>query len=424
MKFETKLKETEIGKIPEDWAIVRFGDYIEIRHGHQFRHYDFKKNGIKVFKISQIKNDKSIDVSDCSYIDESRIKEFKDIVIEKDDILMALTGATIGKIAKVREDFGIILQNYRVGRFLPLTDKKVSKDFLYYFLCSEAFLRQMFARITQSAQPNIGKEELNNIFFPLPELSEQISIAFILSTLDEKIELNRKMNKTLEKIAQAIFKHWFVDFKFPNENAKPYKSSGGEMVFNGEVGKDIPQGWKIRRLRDLFKFVKGKKPLDISEKHKENYQSQILIETLNGKEPVFANPDGMVFANKKWPIMVMDGASSGRIEIGFKGILGSTLALLKINNEKFGNLVYYFLKDKEGDINQNTTGTAIPHTDKNKVYNYDISLPENDFLIRKFQNETAIIINKIQMNNIQIKSLQRTRDALLPKLMSGEVRVN
>jgi type I restriction enzyme S subunit len=141
MEDKTKFKQTEIGRIPEDWEVVRFGDYIELRHGHQFRHYDFVENGIKVFKITQIREDGGIDVSDCSYVDESRIKEFKDIVIGKGDILMALTGATIGKIAKVREDLGIILQNYRVGRFLPLNYKKVSKDFLYYFLCSEAFFK-------------------------------------------------------------------------------------------------------------------------------------------------------------------------------------------------------------------------------------------------------------------------------------------
>jgi len=88
------------------------------------------------------------------------------------------------------------------------------------------------------------------------------------------------------------------------------------------------------------------------------------------------------------------------------------------------DIVYYFLKTKEEDINKNTTGTSIPHTDKNKVYNYEVSLPENNNLANRFQKETSIIISKITLNKEKIRLLQKTRDLLLPKLMSGEIGVN
>ena len=168
MNQKSKFKETEIGMIPEDWEVVKFRDYVELRHGYQFRQYDFTKGGIKVFKITQIKGDGSIDLSDCSFIDGSRVDEFRGIILKKGDILMALTGATIGKIARFKEEKEIYLQNYRVGNFIPLNENNLSKDFLYFFLCSNLFLNQMFARITQSAQQNIGKEEINNMVLILP----------------------------------------------------------------------------------------------------------------------------------------------------------------------------------------------------------------------------------------------------------------
>src|SRR3989344_3404038 len=255
MNQKSKFKETEIGMIPEDWEVVKFRDYVELRHGYQFRQYDFTKGGIKVFKITQIKGDGSIDLSDCSFIDGSRVDEFRGIILKKGDILMALTGATIGKIARFKEEKEIYLQNYRVGNFIPLNENNLSKDFLYFFLCSNLFLNQMFARITQSAQQNIGKEEINNMVLILPNFSEQKGISSILSNIENKIYLNQQMNKTLEGIGQAIFKRWFVDFEFPNEEGKPYKSSGGEMV-ESELG-GIPKGWRVGKLGECGEFKNG-----------------------------------------------------------------------------------------------------------------------------------------------------------------------
>jgi type I restriction enzyme S subunit len=98
---------------------------------------------------------------------------------------------------------------------------------------------------------------LNSIKTPIIEKNEQVEIAKILSDLDSKIELLQKQNKTLEAIGQVLFKHWFVDFKFPNEEGKPYKSSGGEMVFNEELGKEIPKGWAVKPLGQIANFLNG-----------------------------------------------------------------------------------------------------------------------------------------------------------------------
>ncbi|HID43199.1 MAG TPA: restriction endonuclease subunit S, partial [Archaeoglobaceae archaeon] len=106
-----------------------------------------------------------------------------------------------------------------------------------------------------TTRPSINTTILKNRYVPVPPIDEQAAIAKILSDLDTKIELLQKQNETLEAIAQAIFKHWFVDFEFPNEEGRPYKSSGGEIAFNEELGKDIPKGWEVKPIKELCKSI-------------------------------------------------------------------------------------------------------------------------------------------------------------------------
>jgi len=364
MKQKSKFKKTEIGKIPEEWEKKNLGEEIELCYGKGLPKKNRIPGSYPVFGSNGI------------------VGSHNAFLVEGPGIIIGRKGS-VGEVKFSKNDFWPIDTTYYLK-----VKKEGSFDFWYYFLLTLKLNRMN----SHSAVPGLNRDMVYELKKKIPDEKEQTAIAKILSDLDSKIELLQKQNKTLEAIGQAIFKHWFVDFEFPNEEGKPYKSSGGEMVFNEELGKEIPKGWVSRRLEELFKFVKGKKPRRVSEQYNENYLPQILIETLDGKNPVFADPEKMILVDKNNPIMVMDGASSGRIEIGFIGILGSTLALLKINNSDFNNIVYYFLKTKEEEINKNTTGTSIPHTDKNKVYNYKVSLPENNNLANRFQKETSIII--------------------------------
>jgi len=121
------LKKTDIGLIPSDWDCVLFNEVAELRHGHQFRNYDFTTGGLKVVKITQIKGDGTMNLSSCSFIESNRLEEFKEDIINKGDILIALTGATIGKIARYNSD-EVVLQNYRVGNFFSKDENKLSRN--------------------------------------------------------------------------------------------------------------------------------------------------------------------------------------------------------------------------------------------------------------------------------------------------------
>ena len=324
------------------------------------------------------------------------------------------TRAPIGYIAISRREL-----TTNQGCHTLITSDNIDAEFLYYLLKKNVeFLK---SQSNGSTFGELSSKTLKEIKFLFPPLKEQKAIAKNLSDLDTKIELNKKMNKTLEAIAQAIFKHWFIDFEFPNEEGKPYKSSGGEMV-DSELGR-IPKGWKISALGDSIKFTKGKKPSEISSELRDSFAPLILINMLDGNEPIYGNAIGMNFIKKYYPIMVMDGASSGRVELGFEGILGSTIASITAKNESLSNFyIYYCLKRLQAEIIDNTTGTSIPHADKKRIETKRILIPSEEILL-KFNEFSKNVTDSIFNRREQISSLRNIRDLALPKLISGKIRV-
>ena len=242
-----------------------------------------------------------------------------------------------------------------------IVDDENDNIFIYYLLKNNIDIIENHAN--GSTFKEISGSVMKSLEFGIPSLREQKAIAHILSTLDDKIEVNNQINKTLENMAQAIFKQWFVDFEFPNENGEPYKSSGGEMV-ESELGT-IPKGWEVVQFRDIFRFVKGKKPKTIAECEFKDSEKYLTIDVLNRNSVLFCSKEKVIEANSEDVLMVMDGASSGAVYFGQKGVVASTLAKLELISQKVSNqFLFYAIKYFENDIKTHTTGSAIPHTDK------------------------------------------------------------
>ncbi|MBU0710985.1 restriction endonuclease subunit S [bacterium] len=189
-------------ELPKGWVWCRFGNIITLRHGHQFRNYDFVKDGIPVIKITQCKTDGTLDLSNCDYIDRSRNDEFKEYLIQKDDLLMALTGGTLGKITRVKIDYGIVVQNYRVGNFFPL-ERYLLKDYAEIILKSGLFQDLVVNQINQNAQPNIGKDKINYLLISVPPINEQHCI---VTKVDELMRLCDDLEKGLTKSQESLEK--------------------------------------------------------------------------------------------------------------------------------------------------------------------------------------------------------------------------
>ena len=341
--------------------------------------------------------------------------------------------------------------------FYIVNDDLEELKFTYYLLKTLG-LSEMNS---DSAVPGLNRENAHSLKIKIPkDKFHRCEIGKRLSIFDQKIQLNTQINQTLEQIAQALFKSWFVDFdpvrakvqalsdgfsleqaelaamqaisgKTPEELtalsqtqperyaelAETAKAFPGEMV---EVdGVEVPKGWEVKPLGDLISFVKGKKPKAVSPNQEENMLPHILTSSLEGKYNEFCESNKLITVEYQNTIMLMDGSNSGRVAIGHNGVIGSTLAKINLDNNKLWAIIYQFLKHKEADIQANTTGTTIPHTDKNRVNNYLMVIPDN-FLLEKFTELFDNSLLKIISNRNQIISLETTRDLLLPRLLSGE----
>ena len=381
--------------------------------------------------------------------------------IKKGDILYSEIRPGNGRYLFVDND----LENYVVStKFMVIEPNAniVLPEFLFLLLISNETTEyfKMIAESRSGTFPQITFDSVSSLSLNIPDKETQQKILDIITPLDDKIELNTQINQTLEQIAQALFKSWFVDFdpvrakvqalsdglnleqaelaamqtisgKTPEELtalsqtqpdryaelAETAKAFPCEIV--GVDGVEVPKGWEVKPLGDLISFVKGKKPKAVSPNQEENMLPHILTSSLEGKYNEFCESNKLITVEYQNTIMLMDGSNSGRVAIGHNGVIGSTLAKINFDNNKLWAIIYQFLKHKEADIQANTTGTTIPHTDKNRVNNYLMVIPDN-FLLEKFTELFDNSLLKIISNRNQIISLETTRDLLLPRLLSGE----
>ncbi|TXJ56225.1 restriction endonuclease subunit S [Brachyspira aalborgi] len=333
-----------------------------------------------------------------------------------------------GKIAQVS-----FLDNKEIGfgstEFIVLREKEniTLNDYIYYLFITDKIKNIAIKSMTgTSGRQRVQEDVLKYTIVKLPPLAEQKRIASILSALDDKIELNNKTNKILEEMAQTIFKEWFINFNFPNEDGKPYKKSGGEMI-DSELGK-IPKGWKVITLKDIISIAKGKKPKATSDKITEKFTMPYLtINCYNNEATEYTEYNEKMHVKELDIIMVMDG-NAGKIFYGKEGILSSTMAKLIVKDSNLNELVFYFLKSIEYDLMYHTVGSVIQHADKQYMLNkkFCVSLDNLERLSDIFK----CIRKEISLNKKENEKLSNIRDSLLPKLMTpngrradGEIRI-
>ncbi|GEB77381.1 restriction endonuclease subunit S [Sporolactobacillus inulinus] len=330
---------------------------------------------------------------------------------------------------------------------LKATDK-INIFYLYYNLACDRFFDFVMAGAKGTKMPRGDKDHIMKYELMLPSIDCQKFIADILSTLDQKIQINSKINQNLEATAQAIFKHWFVDFEFPNEEGKPYKSSGGEMV-DSELGL-IPKGWKLGFFKHLItsvvggdwgrttcqgnythkvNVVRGADIPEISVGNKGNVPTRFILEK-NYERKALRKGNLVVEISGGSPTQ-----STGRITYISQDVLkkfDSDLVctnfcrVLTLNHSSFIEFVYLYWQQLYDSgvffLYENGT-TGIKNLDIDSVLkNYSIIQPP-DKIIDNFHQTLKDIYKKIQVIGEENTKLSMVRDTLLPKLMSGEIRV-
>ena len=399
-----------------EWKEVKLEDVVDTIS----KRHKFDKDKIILINTSDVLEGK---VLNHEYVQNENLKgQFKKS-FQKNDILYSEIRPQNKRFAYV--DFQS--DDYVASTKLMVLRKKnemITSNFLYQILKSDDLINelQVIAESRSGTFPQITYNELSRMKIKLPPLDEQKAIAHILSTLDDKIEVNNQINKTLENMAQVIFKQWFVDFEFPNEDGEPYKSSGGEMV-ESELGM-IPKGWEVVELNKLAKLTMGLSPK--SESYNTDYIGTPL---LNGAAD-FNN--GLIKANKfttqptriceKGDLVFCIRATIGNITFADQEFcLGRGVAALKPLSGSYIGLIYFNLDMAMERLKANATGSVILGLSKPDINNLKIILPSEDILNR-FSEISNNILNFKHNFEREIGELIDIRDSLLPKLMSGEIR--
>ena len=440
MKQQHEFTETEIGKIPGDWGVATIeGIKASKKHalamgpfGSNITKDNFVESGVPVIRGNNLTEYRFLD-KDFVFVTESKADELAASVALPEDIVITHRGSLgqvgiIPKKSKYRQY--IVSQS---GMKISCDTSIVNPQFVFYFLKSPSGQYLLLRNTSQTGVPAIAQPlaSLRSVPIPLPEMDEQNLIVRVLSTLDDLIELNHKMNATLEKIGQAIFKRWFIDFEFPNENGKPYKSSGGEMV-DFELG-EMPKAWKVREINDCGKVVCGKTP---PTQNKEYYGKDIPFVTIpDMRDNVFVikterslSEAGASSQSKKelpaFAVCVSCIATPGLVSLtSQKSHTNQQINSIICNEEISPYFIFFSMRNKSEDIKtMGLGGTATLNLNTGDFSKIKLVVPDQRIMM-KFHNLLNPLFSGIKNNMKEVLALFDLRDSLLPRLMSGKIRV-
>ncbi len=307
--------------------------------------------------------------------------------------------------------------NYVNGKFwvnnhAHIINAKKGHDtrYLYYKLNLVNFRNY----VTGSAQPKLTKDNLNSILLYIHEGEDQKRIGDILSALDTKIELNNQINAELEKMAKAIYDYWFVQFDFPDANGKPYKSSGGKMIWNEQLKREIPNEWLVKTIGEYAEVKKGDL---ITEKDAKKGDIKVVAAGIG-----FSYFHSEHNRDENTITISGSGANAGFINFWREPIFASDCITVRGKNDADTILILHHLKFIQNHILSQATGSAQPHVYPSDIKILNYAIP-SDSLISEF-SRLVIPMNKRIANNLkENQELVKIRDWLLPMLMNGQVKV-
>ena len=392
----------------------------------------WQNEGIPVIRNYNLKNGK-IDCKNLSFVSEEDYKErVRRAIPEESDIIISRE-APMGVVGIVPKGFQCCLGQRLV--LLKIDKSKCLPKYLLYTLMSE-YVQLQIRRINQTGSivSNLNISSLKELKILLHNFEEQRKIANILSAIDDKIQINNQINQELEAMAKILYDYWFVQFDFPDQNGKPYKSSGGKMVYNPELKREIPEGWGVEKLGELAQFKNGinyEKTSSGSEKVKiinvRNISSSTIFINQTDLDEIFLESDKSTnFIVNEGMILITRSGIPGatRLVSGLetKTVYSGFIIASEVNDLIYKNLIFYYLKNVEEVLKNQSAGTIMKNISQSVLTDMAVSLPPQNLLL-KFN---SIIDNLFeQMKNVQRQNQELTqlRDWLLPMLMNGQVKV-
>ena len=375
------------------WPMKKIGDVCDVLPGFAFKSVDLGQEGIPVIKIGNITDSHSVDVASAQCLPENLYMErHKKYLLKDGDILIAMTGATAGKVGRIRCPADqIMLLNQRVAKINP---KGLNPDFFWSAISTDRYRTVFYGLGGGAAQPNMSGAQIESVEILCPPVDQQQRIASILSAYDDLIENNRRRIQLLEQAARLLYKEWFVYLRFP----------GHEHV---KIKDGVPDGWEKNQIGELapFKYGKALKEGD----------------RIPGPYPVYGS-SGIVGTHDT---ALVAGTA---IIVGRKGNVGSVYwsnidfypidTVYYIEAENSSLYLYYALLHTQF----NSTDVAVPGLNRNYAHSRTVLVPD-DKIINLFEQHSEVIHDQIERLVKQRQVLTKARDLLLPRLMNGEVAI-
>ncbi len=389
----------------EEWKEYRLIDVCEVINGRAYKQEELLEEGkYRVLRVGNIFQGNNWYYSD--------IELPEDKYCYNGDLLYAWSCGFAPYIWKGEKT----IYHYHIWK-LKESKEVVDRKFLYYYLIVNT--KRFLGGTHGSVMLHLTKREMEEQLLRLPSLSTQRQIASILSSLDDKIELNRKINANLEAQAQVLFKSWFVDFE-------PFKD---QPFVESELGM-IPEGWRVVSLGDLMSYNGGSQPpaSEFIEEYKEGYVRFVQIRDYASDGHITYIPVSK--RNKLCDVrdimIARYGASLGRICYGLKGAYNVALAKVTPNKPFYLEYLRCFFNTREFYEGINNKGNRAVQAGFNQsdIQSFRVVFPKDEEIIQRFENICSVSFDKRLHLEQESRRLASLRDTLLPRLMSGELKVN
>lgn len=374
---------------------------------------NFVETGVPVLNGANLPKFKLLE-EEFRYVTLEKAKSFKKSIAKKGDIVITHRG-TLGQISYIpynsRYDEYVISQSqFRVSLNREMVDPVY---FVYYFHTSEG-QKRLLANKCHVGVPALAQATTNFklINFPLPDIKYQHKVSNVLISLDNKIEHNNKIISQLEILAKSFYDYWFLQFDFPDNNGKPYKTNGGKMIWNDELSKEIPIDWEVKKISDLLPVITGKQDANFATENGAYNFFTCGEEILKCNTYEFEGKAILVAGNGNFNIKIYEGK--------FNAYQRTYILIPKLENHY--TVVYFAVKNRIASLSKGSRGSIVKFITKGDLENIKIPLPKDDnaYFFNHLNLYTKQIEQLIKVN----QQLSELRDWLLPMLMNGQVKVN
>ena len=403
-------KKTMDGEIP-----VRLCNFVDV-----YYNWAITKEKAKSFMVASAKQ---TEIDKCSI--------GKDMVaITKD----SETRDDIGIATYIADDFEDVLLGYHCALITP-NPAIVDGKYLNAFMHTRYIQKYFENNASGSGQRyTLSNDTISNIPVLLPSIEEQHTIGKLLADLDRKIELNKQINDNLEAMAKQLYDYWFVQFDFPNEEGKPYKSSGGAMVWNEKLKREIPQGWTSAKIKDVAHTYSGGTPTSTNSKYYDGgnipwinsgeLNNPIITSTTNYITEEGLNNSSAKLYPQDTVLVALYGATAGKVSLlSFEACSNQAVCGVIPQNKIMTTYIRYYLSSLYEHFITLSSGSARDNISQDTIKNTILPIPQEKIL-KEYSDAVVPIISKIIANQKEIENLTKQRDELLPLLMNGQASVN